>query len=69
MTKQIDYEDLMEVLLDIKGIESLLVHLETSEYLKLTEEDALVFRGLRNSLEKTKDKLSKIIKNGYDSQG
>ena len=68
MTRQIDYDDLMEVLLDIKGMEALIVHLETSEYLKITEEDALVFRALRNSLELTKGKLKRIMKNGYISQ-
>ena len=68
MTRQIDYDDLMEVLLDIKGMEALIVHLETSEYLKIIEEDALVFRALRNSLELTKGKLKRIMKNGYISQ-
>lgn len=42
MKREIDYDDLMGVLLDIQGIEALLVHLETSEYLKLTEEDGVL---------------------------
>ena len=68
MTRQIDYDDLMEVLLDMQGIESLLVHLETSEYLKPTEEDTLVFRVLRNSLEHTKNKINSIMEIAYKSQ-
>lgn len=65
MTRQIDYDDLADVLLDIQGVESLLVHLETSEYLKLTAEDALIFRALRKNLEHTKNKLKEIMEKVY----
>ena len=67
MKREVDYDDLMEVLLDIKGINAVIEHLETSEYLKMTDEDALVFRTLRNNLEHTKDKLKGIMDNAYYS--
>ena len=65
MIRKIDYDDLKEVLLDMQGIEVLLVHLETSEYFKLIEQDVLIFRALRNNLEYTKDKLNEIMEKVY----
>ena len=68
MTRQIDFDDLTDVLLDVKGVEVLLIHLESSAYLKISEEDILVLRAIRNSLEHTQSKLKYLLENYNDSK-
>jgi len=50
----------------LSGIETLLVHLESSEYFKGVEEDALTFRAIRNSLKYTKNNLKHLMEVFYD---
>ena len=65
ITKEIDLNDLDEIVQDMKGIDALLVHLESSEYFRGSEEDSLTFRAIRNSLENTKNKLVYIMGDYY----
>ena len=60
--KQIDVNDLDEIIQDLKGLEHLLLHMESSEYFKHTEEDSLAFRAIRNSIEHTNEKIVNIIR-------
>lgn len=62
MENSIDINDLKEVVQDLKGIEHLLISLESSEYYIGAESERLSFRAIRNSLEYTTNKLKKIIK-------
>ena len=65
ITKEIDLNDLDEIVQDLKGVEALLVHLESSEYFKGSEEDSLTFRAIRNSLENIDGKLVNIMGDYY----
>ena len=65
ITKEIDLNDLDEIVQDLKGVEAVLVHLESSEYFKGSEEDSLTFRAIRNSIENTNNKLMQIMGDYY----
>lgn len=65
ISKEIDLNDLDEIVQDLKGVEALLVHLESSEYFKGEEEDSLTFRAIRNSLEHTTGKLVVLMGDYY----
>lgn len=65
VSKEIDLNDLDEIVQDIKGVEALLVHLESSEYFKGAEEDSLTFRAIRNSIENTNNKLMGLMGDYY----
>lgn len=65
IAKTVDLNDLDEIVQDMKGLEALLVHLESSEYFKEAEEDNLTFRAIRNSVENTKNKLVAIMGDYY----
>ena len=54
-------DELIEIKLDLDGMISLLTVIESSDYYKNTADNGVV-RALRNSIELTKDKLSRIIK-------
>lgn len=60
-TKEINLDDLQEVVMDMQGIEELLIHLESSEYFKGSEEDSLVFRAVRNSIECARKKIKGLM--------
>lgn len=44
----------------------MLLHVEVSEYFKSAEEDTIVLRVVRNSLEHTEEKLSDLLKVSYE---
>ena len=56
---QIQKDDLLEMQMDLTGLSNMLVVIESSEY--YNEEDASIFRALRNSVDYTKRKLDNII--------
>lgn len=62
---QIDKNDLFEIELDLKGMIDLLTVMEASDFYKDTNDDG-VCRALRNSLEYTKEKLSKIMETAQE---
>ena len=66
MKRQIEYDDMYEIIQDLKGIDALLLHVEASEYFKGAEEDTIVLRSIRNSLEYTEEKLSDLLKVVYE---
>lgn len=66
MKRQIEYDDMYEIIQDLKGIKVLLLHVEASEYFKGAEEDTIVLRAVRNSLEYTEEKLSDLLKVSYE---
>ena len=66
MKRQVDFDELFEIIEDLKGIEALLLHVEASEYFKGAEEDTIVFRAIRNSLEHTEKKLNDLLKATYE---
>lgn len=66
MKRQIEYDDMYEITQDLKGIMVLLLHVEASEYFKGAEEDTIVLRAIRNSLEYTEKKLSDLLKVVYE---
>ena len=61
MKLQVDYDDMIEIKQDMKGIEVILVHLETSEYFKGAEEDLLALRIIRKNLECVGDKIDSML--------
>lgn len=66
MKRQIEYDDMYEIIQDLKGINLLLLHVEASKYFKGAEEDTIVLRAIRNSLEHTEEKLSDLLKGAYE---
>ena len=68
MKRQIGYDDLFEIINDIKGIKALLLHVEMSEYFKGAEEDTILLRAIRNSLEFTENKLKSLIEEYYEEE-
>lgn len=66
MKRQVEYDDLYEIIQDLNGIESLLLHVEASEYFKGAEEDTIVLRAIRNSLKYTTDELKHLMAVTYE---
>lgn len=65
MKRQIDYDDLFEIIQDLKGLDALLLHVEASEYFKGAEDDTIILRVIRNSLKYTEKKLNDLVKASY----
>ena len=61
MKRNIEYDDLYEITQDINGIKSVLLHVEASEYFKGAEEDTILLRAIRNSLEFTGKRIEGLI--------
>ena len=51
---------LYKIIQDIKGIKSVLLHVEVSEYFRGAEEDTILLRAIRNSLEFTENRLKTL---------
>lgn len=66
MKRQVEYDDMYEIIQDLKGLDVLLLHVEASEYFKGAEEDMVVLRSIRNSLKHTEDKLNNLFENSYE---
>lgn len=62
---QLQKDDLLEIQMDLNGISNMLVVIEASEY--YNQEDASIFRALRNSVDFTKDRLENLIKNAKET--
>ena len=66
MKRQIEYDDMYEIIQDLKGINLLLLHVEASEYFKGAEEDTIVLRAIRNSLVYTEERIRTLLKAAYE---
>ena len=63
---QLNEDDLLEIQMDLEGISNMLIVIESSEY--YNEEDAGVFRSVRNSIDFTKSKLDALIQNAKETE-
>lgn len=66
MKSEVDYDDLLDIVMDMQGIEVLLVYLEGSEYFKEFKEDRLMLRAIRNSVEQTKGRVNQLMNDWRD---
>lgn len=62
---QLNKDDLLEIQMDLNGISNMLVVIEASEY--YNQEDAGIYRALRNSVDFTKSRLEELIENAKET--
>lgn len=62
---QLNKDVLLEIQMDLKGISSMLVVIEASEY--YSEEDKSVFRAIRNCIDCTKNKFDNLIESAKEN--
>ena len=62
---QLNKDDLLEIQMDLNGISNMLVVIESSEY--YNQEDASIYRALRNSVDFTKSRLEELIENAKET--
>lgn len=62
---QLNKDDLLEIQRDLSGISNMLVEIESSEY--YNQEDASIYRALRNSVDFTQSRLEELIENAKET--